>query len=195
MSNANEISSIILKTVATVTVIVSGVFIYKTKNLLDKIDVNGVNKTVKTINSATNEFDILLKKANSQGVLSVITGEKETMEKINELIESVSASCESITQFAENVNNNGLNLGPLSVHVSENKWRISYLIKQLNKLKTSLMRLSPRQITEGEIEINPQDNANENNTTIAHHNSPSVEENNNMTPPNNGRQSSRCNIF
>mgnify|MGYP001051539781 FL=1 len=149
MSNANEISSIILKTVATVTVIVSGVFIYKTKNLLDKIDVNGVNKTVKTINSATNEFDILLKKANSQGVLSVITGEKETMEKINELIESVSASCESITQFAENVNNNGLNLGPLSVHVSENKWRISYLIKQLNKLKTSLMRLSPRQITEG----------------------------------------------
>ena len=117
------------------------------------------------------------------------------MEKINELIESVSASCESITQFAENVNNNGLNLGPLSVHVSENKWRISYLIKQLNKLKTSLMRLSPRQITEGEIEINPQDNANENNTTIAHHNSPSVEENNNMTPPNNGRQSSRCNIF
>lgn len=195
MSNANEISSIILKTAATVTVLVSGVFIYKTKNLLDKIDVNGVNKTVKTINSATNEFDILLKKANSQGVLSVITGEKETMEKINELIESVSASCESITQFAENVNNNGLNLGPLSVHVSENKWRISYLIKQLNKLKTSLMRLSPRQITEGEIEINPQDNANENNTTIAHHNSPSVEENNNMTPPNNGRQSSRCNIF
>ncbi len=195
MSNANEISSIILKTAATVTVLVSGVFIYKTKNLLDKIDVNGVNKTVKTINSATNEFDILLKKANSQGVLSVITGEKETMEKINELIESVSASCESITQFAENVNNNGLNLGPLSVHVSENKWRISYLIKQLNKLKTSLMRLSPRQITEGEIEINPQDNANENNTTIAHHNSPSVEENNNMTPPNNGSQSSRCNIF
>ncbi len=195
MSNANEISSIILKTAATVTVLVSGVFIYKTKNLLDKIDVNGVNKTVKTINSATNEFDILLKKANSQGVLSVITGEKETMEKINELIESVSASCESITQFAENVNNNGLNLGPVSVHVSENKWRISYLIKQLNKLKTSLMRLSPRQITEGEIEINPQDNANENNTTIAHHNSPSVEENNNMTPPNNGRQSSRCNIF
>ena len=195
MSNANEISSIILKTAATVTVLVSGVFIYKTKNLLDKIDVNGVNKTVKTINSAKNEFDILLKKANSQGVLSVITGEKETMEKINELIESVSASCESITQFAENVNNNGLNLGPVSVHVSENKWRISYLIKQLNKLKTSLMRLSPRQITEGEIEINPQDNANENNTTIAHHNSPSVEENNNMTPPNNGRQSSRCNIF
>ena len=195
MSNANEISSIILKTVATVTVIVSGVFIYKTKNLLDKIDVNGVNKTVKTINSATNEFDILLKKANSQGVLSVITGEKETMEKINELIESVSASCESITQFAENVNNNGLNLGPLSVHVSENKWRISYLIKQLNKLKTSLMRLSPRQITEGEIEINPQDNANENNTTIAHHNSPSVVESNNATPPNNSSWLSDCNVF